>query len=275
MRKYIIVIVAAVSLASCTERIDLDLNSDENQRLVVDALFTDEEKQHEVILTLTSSYFDNEPPPVATGAVVTISSDAGEVFTLTEVKPGYYLTNPNVKGEVGRTYTLRIDYNGETYNSVTTMKRVPPIDTITQVESEDDLNSNGDEDDDFYVALSAQEPAGIGDYYMWEAIVNGVKVTDTLGRLLFVDDGLWDGQYVEDIALESFGVTFGDTVDVYMMSISKAMNDFLVAANLETNWRGGIFDGPPANLPSMISNGAIGFFSASAVSPKRIIIKKP
>ena len=31
-------------------------------------------------------------------------------------------------------------------------------------------------------------------------------------------------------------------------------------------FRGGLFDGPPANVPTNVSNGAMGYFSASSVT---------
>lgn len=273
MKKYILGILALASLASCTERIDLNLNDDGNKRLVIDAMITDETTAHEVKISLTSSYFANEPAPQVTGAIVTITSDKGEVYPLIEKEPGLYLTANDVTGVIGNTYTLTIDYEGVTYKAISMMTRVAMIDSLGQKPAEYDYNNNGTEDDDYYVTLYAQEPAGIGDYYMWEGSVNGVKVTDTLSRLLFADDELIDGSYVDDVSLESFGVATGDTVDVSMLSISKQMNEFLIAAMLETEWRGGLFDGPPANLPSMFDNGAIGFFSASAVSKSSLIIK--
>ena len=76
MKKLIYSVFAAtVMLSACTERIDLELNEDENQRLVVEGWFTNQMKEHEVRLTLTESYLYNQPTPKAEGAAVTITDE--------------------------------------------------------------------------------------------------------------------------------------------------------------------------------------------------------
>ena len=57
-----------------------------------------------------------------------------------------------------------------------------------------------------------------------------------------------------------------------MYGISKEQYEHNTALMLETDWGGGPFSGPPANVPSNISNGALGFFSANAVSSKSVEI---
>ena len=42
---------------------------------------------------------------------------------------------------------------------------------------------------------------------------------------------------------------------------------------LETEWRGGLFDSPPANVPSNVSNGALGYFGAAGRSEYTIVIE--
>lgn len=60
-------------------------------------------------------------------------------------------------------------------------------------------------------------------------------------------------------------------VRLQMLSISKQKYDFYMAILLETDFSGAGFAGPPANVPTNLSNGALGFFSVSDVTE----IKKP
>jgi hypothetical protein len=76
--KIIIYTLAIFALfnTSCTERIELELNSDEHVRLVVEGWITNQQKAHSVKLTTTTSYFENEAAPKVSGAVVSITDGA-------------------------------------------------------------------------------------------------------------------------------------------------------------------------------------------------------
>ena len=75
--------------------------------LVVDALITDEDAPNCVKLS-RSSQFQGLYAKV-TGAVVVVSDDMGNSFTLTEKDDGEYWTDPAIfRGEVGKSYTLSI-----------------------------------------------------------------------------------------------------------------------------------------------------------------------
>jgi len=42
----------------------------------------------------------------------------------------------------------------------------------------------------------------------------------------------------------------------------------------ETEFNGGLFDAPPANVPTNVSNGAIGYFGAAAVTEIEAIVEE-
>ena len=58
-----------------------------------------------------------------------------------------------------------------------------------------------------------------------------------------------------------------------MLSISKEAYDYFEAIMLETEYRGGPFDTPPADVPDNISGDAKGFFIASSVARAYMIIE--
>ena len=105
-----------ILLSSCQEVIELDLNEGEAQRLVVNGWMTDQPGRQEVQLSLTTSYFFNEEPPTVSDAIVTVS-DGTDTWTFAEEAPGTYRPSTDVVGEAGKTYTLNIDYDGETYQA--------------------------------------------------------------------------------------------------------------------------------------------------------------
>ncbi len=269
-----IAIATLLAFVQCTERIDLDLNKNENQRLVVDGWITSIARPQTVRLTLTTDYFQNEAAPKATGATVSIT-DGSITFPLTENEPGLYQTAANVAGEPGKTYTLEIEYDGATYTASSFMRPAPPIDSINYAIDEDELD-NPDEDNDgklwHELFFYAQEPAGEGDHYYFKTYLNGDSKSDTLRNNGFVSDDGVDGSYIGGISYDYVEVADGDSVAAEMLTISKEAYEYFNAVMLETDWRGGIFDSPPANIPTNISNGALGFFSASAISQSHVII---
>jgi len=134
MRKQLyILLLGILGLAACTEPIDLDLNTDDNVRLVVDAMLTTAAKPHLVKLTETRDYFVEGEPNTVSNAEVTIS-DGTTMETLTEQEPGHYYTSSDYAGEVGKTYTLTIQSGGETYTSVSEIVSVAPLDGIRFVQ---------------------------------------------------------------------------------------------------------------------------------------------
>lgn len=272
--KTLLFALAALSFASCTERIDLELNDQDGRRLVVEGWFTDEEKQHEVELTWTTSFFYNEAAPRVEGALVNIT-DGENTWELTESAPGIYLT-PELAGVPSTTYTLNIEVEGETYSASSFMRPVAPIDSL-HVRVLDPFEEFGFPGDPYYsVRLWTQELPGLGDHYMWITYVNGASVRDTLRELTFIDDEFYDGAYVEDIEIDYLDIETeanpGDTVFIEQYNIGGEAYDIFIGIMNETQWNGGLFDAPPANVETNLSNGALGYWGAASVSTKSTII---
>ena len=266
--KYIIPIVLLI--ISCTERIDIELNEGDNNRLVVEGGITNEQKVHEIKLSRTGSYFLNQQTPVELGANVTVT-DGEKIFVFSDDDDdGVYQTNPDVAGTVGKTYTLNIKLiTGEEYTANYTMRELTPMDSINYNYT-DSYYDIPQEEASYYIQLYAHEKPGVGDAYMWYLYINSELDSDTLREITFVDDNEVDGNYIHDWAvytIEDYKITEDvTTVGIEMRSISYDHYDFNISLMLETDWNGGMFQGPPANIPSNISNGGMGFFYASATN---------
>ena len=248
--------------AACTEPIDLDLNSGEFKRLVVDAWLTNETKAHEVKLTLTTDYLAEETPAPATGATVAIT-DGTETINLQELEPGRYFTPENVSGKPGHTYTLNIEYDGENYSAISTLHPVAPIDSLGFHEEED-----FDTDDDYgaySITLYTTEPAGEGDHYFWKAYPTSTPDDQTRTFWEIAEDRFVDGNDIGGAEIIYVDANPGDVFTLEQYRITKEAFDFFLAIQYETVYRGGLYDTPPANVPSNVSNGAVGFFVTAAV----------
>ncbi|MCB0765063.1 MAG: DUF4249 domain-containing protein [Flavobacteriales bacterium] len=266
-------LIAVLMLTACTERIELDLGDLADPKLVVEGWITDQPMKHRVKLTMTRSYYANEPAPVVSGAYVRIS-DGDQTIDLQEdpIGSGEYWTPDGTAGEVGRTYTLTIESAGETYVASDHMRPVSPIDSLAITYIEDQEEPEPGRKPRYEVRVWTQELPGVGDHYRWVQTINGVR-NDSLNRAAFVDDVLYDGAYVQGVVVDVVHVVPGDTVRTEQMSITGEAYDIITAILTETDWRGGPFDPPPSNVPSNVSNGAFGFFGASSVKDRTVVVQ--
>lgn len=258
----LIIFTMTMQFNACTERIEIELEEGFT-RLVVEGEITTDTMRHAVRLSKSGSYFHNEQPPAVSGAAITIS-DGTEVFPLTEISPGFYLTD-RMAGEAGKTYSLNIDLAEEingysNYSASSEIMLVYPVDSIgllyiAQWEA-------------WIVNLFAYEPPS-NDFYMFNVMVNGQLVSDSIDEVNVSDDRLFNGSYSNGI-----GVAFldedkpdevlspGDKVTLILSTVTEDYANFVWELQAETGYNNPLFGGPPANIRSNISNGALGYFAA-------------
>ncbi len=269
-------IILLIFGTACTEVVELDLNEGENNRLVVEGGITTETKAHSIRLTRSTEYFREEPAPVVNNAKVTLSCDGDLPVRLTQNKiTGDYETPDDFTGKVGATYSLEIELqNGETYSASATIPYAPEIDSLRLSKM---FYSRFREEYGYVVYLFAKEKPGKGDCYLWEYLLNDTLQTDTIREKVFVDDTQVEGQYVHnfDVFWIPNKEVMLDTnvVTVKSYCITTDYYDFLLALLSETDWNGP-YSGPPANIPSNISDGALGCFYGADVNSKDILLIK-
>ncbi|MDX5482324.1 MAG: DUF4249 domain-containing protein, partial [Hymenobacteraceae bacterium] len=172
------------------------------------------------------------------------------------VSEGLYQTS-KLQGQPGNTYYLRAVVDGKEYTAQSFMPAVSPIDSLTFVYKK----SSNENDNGYHPYLHFSDPAGKGNYYRWNVFVNGKLDPD---ELAIFNDELYDGK--SGSVDMQFGLKEGDRIKVELYSLNKPGYEFWLALANQQNSSGGPFETTPANAPSNISGGAIGFFGASAVS---------
>lgn len=288
--KYLLAVISYISsglfvlliLSSCEEEISIELNDQEHQRIVVEGRITDEFKQHRVRITKTLSYFDNTvAPAMENNEVYIIEEGTGLRFELslsTEDTTGVYLSE-EFAGKVGETYSLMIKYNNETFKAIAYLNSVARMDSINYYYHYDYNKETGD----YIVRMSAYEPDPIGHIYMFYFYLNDTIFNDELVETIYTNDIGYNDVYLPDVKL--WGIPQEEITDtsylvrVEMLSISEEEYEYNNAFLNEAYGNGSIFGGPPANIPSNVKNNSggldgVGFFSASAVSAKEIILRK-
>lgn len=262
----LILLLSTMFMASCTEKIDIDLGTTYT-RLVVEGSITTDTTTHWVRLSKSTDYYNNTPPPPVSNAIVMVS-DGFETFTLEEndTLPGYYETQPDYYGVPGRTYSLDIELQDKIndfklFSASCKLKPVAPIDSI-RVEYVENWEA-------WEVKIYAWEPASL-DFYTFNIIKNGVLITDTIDEIGISDDRFFNGNYTNGAAVYYLMeenpdevVNPGDTITLVMAGITKEYYNFIVELMDETfEYRNPLFSGPPANISTNISNDAVGFFAA-------------
>jgi hypothetical protein len=259
--------------SSCTEIIELELDSSDI-RLVVDGVITTDTTSHFVRITTSSSYFLNEEPPAVSGALVQIQSGEQSV-TLTETNPesGIYATPSDFYGVKGIQYTLSINLAkpvGENtdYEAVTSMP--------TTEFSIDSIVLEYQEVWDFYlINLFAKDPPTT-DFYKIDALRNGEIITDTAYRSSVTDDRFFNGNNTNGLSvmfLRADEVNPGDTITLVLSSITKEYYEFFLELQAESGSSNPLFSGPPANISSNIQQGGLGFFTAQSSVRESLVVK--
>lgn len=255
-------------LTSCVEEIDLaDLNGPPTNTLVVEGSITSAPKAHAVKLSRTNDAVVTQAPQSVSGAIVTIS-DGESAFLLKEhvAGSGIYLTDSTVRGEAGKTYTLTVEADGKVYKASDKMEPVASF-------SESDNNVLGpkylfgsfDRGFNFEIPLASfgfPEPVlrEIGFINPDQAKEKNLKVRTRFYQFPGVEvNGL--------IPLIAEPIVFfeGDSMYLSRLSMSEAHFKFIKALLIQSEYFGGALGSVPADIPTNLSGGAVGFFSASDV----------
>jgi hypothetical protein len=273
----VLILLPWIFLSNCTEIIEVEVDSTYT-RLVVEASISTDTLSHLIRLSTTSDYFNNQPAPAVSGARVEITD--GEsifVFTESDIQPGYYYSDPALHGIAGKTYTLDIgdvdidqDGNSEHYTAVSKLNYTNPLDSI-EIEYFSSFFSG------YQVKVYAWDSPN-EDYYAFKVYKNGVLLTDTLSELIVQDDAFFNGNYTYGIPSQFLSdskpeerVRLGDTITFELNGITEEYYHYVIEAQSQIFPQTPLFSGPPANIRSNISNGAIGFFTAYSVRRSSVV----
>ena len=265
----------------CTETIDLSLKTNPRQ-MVVDGLLTNENTVQVVRLSWSVPYFSTTPSPAISGARVSIT-ESDTVYYLRESTEhdGYYYIMPDVLLPApGKTYKLTIDQldldgNGinEQYTATTTMPEVVKVDSTNL-----DYQYFNSDWEIWQVLAFFKDPPVRKNNYMFRISRNGNRVTNRPSDIRIANDKLFNGKYVDGLWVQSIDaradhrqLEAGDLITLEMAAIPDDFYNFMEAVKMNEMGNDPLFSGSPANIPGNISNGAIGIFTAVAISKAHVI----
>lgn len=276
-------IVILVIFFSCEEEVDVQLKNPVRRLVVegrVEKIQGVDNPIQSVTLSWTNDYFDsNATPRVRNARVIVLDPNKVEhIFNERTDKPGTYI-NTTLKGEIGATYTLRVEVENQVYEASETLVAVPTIEDIYTEFQEETIF----EDAGIKVLVDFTDPVDIGNYYLWEQFVDGKSVlkADPGNREnVILSDRLFNGQSINGyVPNEESLVLPGQEVLVRQIGLSKAAYDYYYLIFTETGKTGQLFDTPPATIRGNVANVtnpdnyALGYFGAHEVSEGKIVVE--
>jgi len=258
----ITLLIGLIIFNSCTEKIDIELGTTYT-RLVVDGKITPEQGEQYVRLTKTADYFSNLASPDVSGATVSVDNGDSLVQFAEDIdNPGYYYAPEDFIGTSRSSYQLSIELsepiNGvSNYEAHEVMPQLAEIIDSVVVEMNPQFKM-------WMVRLYALDPPTT-DFYMFNGMVNGVIITDSVSRVNISDDRLYNGNYTSGavvLFLNENEVQPGDTFTLILSNITKEYADYMMGLQTEIQPHDPMFSGPPANVSTNISNDAVGYFAA-------------
>ncbi len=270
-KKVILLILAITFLSSCTQVVDIPLETS-NPKLVVEATINWAKgtlgNVQKIKLTKTTNFYSNTIPRVS-GATVTVTNAANTIFNFVEIpNTGEYVCN-NFIPVLNATYKMSISSEGKSYTATEVLKPVATIQGFNQ-----DTNG-GISGNKIRVQTLYNDPPNTADYYLYK-----YKYPNELSPDFYVsDDQFYNGNTF-------FSVTFndklkqGDIIEVTHFGISQQYYNYLnILLSLTGNQGGGPFQSPPVSVRGNISNIAdqndfpFGYFGLSETDPRTYTVQ--
>jgi hypothetical protein len=266
-----------LSASSCTERININLNSIP-PRLVVDGSVTPDTTAHRLLLTSTTDYYNPDISNLGiSGAMVYIvESEGGEnerIILYHEIAGGLYISDSNFFGTESKTYTLHInnvdiDGDGETeeYTASETMPYVfARFDSISALYGQGKGPFTGRQGPGWNICLYGQDPLETKEFYGFMLTINDTSFDAHLLEMFRISDDIIQGAYIPGMPLYYFSdngrhpLKQGDIIKMEGVSITEKFNTYITM--LQNIGGMPLFGGPPSNVKGNISGDALGYFS--------------
>ncbi|WP_298546626.1 DUF4249 domain-containing protein [uncultured Aquimarina sp.] len=229
-------------------------------------------------LTTTASFLSTEELPFVDDASVIVTSNT-DSWEFTHTSNGVY-ENSDIIPEIGNTYTITINWNGETYEGSDNISEVPSFDNFYFEFEEETIAT----DEGYFVKFDTTDPANISNFYYYRLFKNGefVIVPDPgNSEVLIVSDEFFDGrQRIGVNPNDEVPFEIGDIATAQQLSISEEYFDFLNELFVQTGNLGNPIIGnpPPASIRGNLinlsnpNNRALGYFYAVDIEEDTITI---
>jgi hypothetical protein len=269
--KTILVLIGLFVVSSCEKVVDIDLNTME-PKLVIDAAIKWQKGTLGTVQTIklskTTSYYDTQIPTIS-GATIFITDAANNVFNFVESNVAGSYVCSNFTPVLNRNYTLTVNSNGSTYTATETLKPVPQIDRIEQI------NNVGFTGDATEIKTYYTDNGSTQDYYLFK-----FKPTYTAIPIYFAQEDIsFQGNQIFGL-YRSDKLEAGQNFEVTLTGISRQYYNYMrILISIAGNNSGGSpFQSPSATVRGNIinttneANYPLGYFSLSEQDYRNYIV---
>ena len=239
--KFGVLLILIGLLNSCTDVIDVKVPNG-GARLVVDASVNWQKgtsgKTQTIRLRKSTSFFDKNPDVPVTGASVTVTKENDRsVFLFADQNNGSYTATDFVP-ELNASYTLKIQYNGNSYTATETLIAAPVINGVEQ------KIEGSDGDAEMVLQVFFDDPRDVKNFYLGEFTPSNLP----LPSLSVISDKFSDGNenYIES---DNENYAAGVTVGIHVFGISRRYYDYL---NILIQQSGSDENGPFPTTPVQV-----------------------
>ena len=270
-------------ITACTEEeVTLDLKNTGNPyQIAVDGgVFSLGGHQ---FLKLTVPFEQNGKVKPASGAKVEVSDGQNTYQYYETDELGEYKSIEEFAGKVGKVYTLKIEFNGNTYSASDSMVAATEIELeqipageqskYLKVESWSDINPDDIVFYDFASIELSKHKFGCVETASWVFRDDSMFIK-TPKNIVFAEKYYSHEQSIPQgvfpMATWGSGVSYNEEranspVQCVKMSMSDRYYDYRVSEFNLTDWSGGMFSTIPGNTKTNLSKGGTGYFYASDV----------
>lgn len=275
---------------SCTARMHIDTR-DSEPVIVIYGCLTDVNNFQSVRITRSSPFFDDKENESVSDAHVRIQTSEGDVYELLYEGAGHYAATTRFAARPGVTYSLTVDVDFnkdgviETYEAETTIRPVVPIDSAN-ITPQDIMGYRH-----FSLNVYLQEPAETENYYLFKFYINDSISNDKISEFIISEDRMYNGTYLDGVNITYFEdatdekvveknkddddvymAVPGDRIRLFVFNIEKGYFHFIRECITEQGGENPLFGGPPSNISTNLSNGAVGYFTGYCMQEKLAIV---
>jgi len=251
----------------------LDIHSGKMFDIVVEGFISTEKTLYQVKLSKPKSMLNPDFLPINNAQVKITDGNKFYNFELTAT-PGIFQSTDSISGEVGKKYTLIVEYNNKTYYASDSLVQSNPI---------VDFPINDIEQFDSHIEIDILvHNFGYKNASIWK----DVESTDEEENIIHFDikelNNLSIYNHVGSIPQGIFPVGFtatilagneNDSLELIKMSVSQTYYEYLLSQFNITEWSSGIFSTIPGNTKTNVSDGGTGYFYCTDVKRFRMTYK--
>lgn len=275
-KKFIYIFALTLLAIGCAkEEIDpsiFNIAHEDTYDIVIEGFISTEKTRYKVLLSKPISFSNSDIVHISNAKVKIIDGNNTYDFEPTSVA-GEYLSIDSISGEVGKKYTLIVEYNNKTYTASDTLVECNPIfdyplkdlwitsDNFYQYEM--DIHNFGFDYPSIWITggYSVDSPEEGNRPISFDIADRFLKTINFYNHVGSRPQGIFAStRYLSGIS--AFPT---DSIELIKLSVSDDYYEYIVSELNISIWSSGIFSTIPGNSKSNVSEGGTGFFYCTDV----------